>query len=650
MSIIENGNINQILQSYFPNIFFNHVIINNETQIIIRITNIANQLCLELEINKTMPEVLVIKHIKKCDNENPDPEESMTGIGSGKYLLHCIELLAKDLHINKIIIDNDASVINIRCKDKSFVFSLKYLYLFSFGYTWYGKYGFKLKYQSDLFIESIHEFINQPFTDPTSRPFLTLRPSLSKNVNIKVNDYFQHMLKDIQKRTKENKCITRKDSIDLERYYTILQHYIQLWNQFISNKQINDDGPYIKMINGGTLNANNKTNKTKTNKTKTNTRKTNNRKTKRNIRNKSKPKLEQRGGEKTKIPGISSNIYWVTDSQYFDQITEPAINYNYIYIAIGAKDNNSMIRPIPGYGNKGSCELIPHFLEEYLLFEKERDIISNPKLLIVIIDEFNVESEKNNNIHILHNRCIELNKQNPLCKIDIYVINKLFDKSLSNEMLDYLNKPQPPLLPQQLPQPPPLLPEQALLQDPLLLPQQLPEPLPLLPQDPLLPQPQPLPQEPTKRQHTRDNLWICNYVHFYNPNSLDEKIEGDVSKLCIEIADANNGELQRNVYKWLGKYSPDLLCLQKKHDILVTFLFYKLPRSRITNKEKIDFVQKRTPLLSTINIINICYSNIIYDDANNNMYYEWDVDINNHHYEKIYSILFEPYYHFINQR
>ena len=637
MSIMENTSyINQILQSYFPIIYFNPIIINNETNLIIIIKNKLDQLCLELQINKTLPDILLIKNIKKCDDPQ-NIEETMAGIGSGKYLLHCIELLAKDLHINKIIIDNDASVINIRCKDKSFVFSLKYLYLFSFGYTWYGKYGFKLKYQSDLFIESIHEFINQPFTHPEpSAPnnrFLFWKTSSPQN--IKVKEYFQNMLMDIQKKTREHKCTNKKDMIDLEQSNAVLQHYIQLWNQFISSKKINDDGPYIKDFlfenahsMGGSSAKSNVANaeRCKTinrggvskkrmvqSKMKSSKRKTN--KKSKKIRKTPEIKKKQKGGE-------PPNIYWVNnDSQCFDQITEPAIDYNYIYIAIGAKDNNSNIENLPGYGNKGPCELIPSFLEEYLLFEKDKNkdgTSDPPKLLIVIIDEFNAEDQKAHNIAVLNERCIELNNQNPLCKIDIYVINKLFDGTLSAEILDYLNKST-----------------------------SLPEPMQPL-QEPM----QPL--DTIKRQHTRDNLWICNYVHFYGPNPREEQIENHVSQLCVDIAKANNNELINNVYKWLGKLSPNVLCSQVKYDGL-KFKYYRLDKT--PNKENVIKTMKL--LLNTINIITICTSNIVYDDETKQMHNEWDYyklgmlpenRLLDYQYDQIYDILFNDYTRFLNRK
>ena len=268
MSILDEfESINRLINSYFPSELFK-IRVTGDSQINIFVENIEDNKCIELVINKAVPTILLIKYLQKCDTIDTP------GTGSGKYLLKSIEHLAYDLGMTEIMIDMDASSLYIRCNNKNYDFSLKNLYLFSSGNTWYGKYGFNLKYKSDRFLHNVNEFINQPFIDIKKN---TVQNFFKPKKQILIKDYFKNMLDDIQKITRNKTCINASDDAILENYYRVLQHYIGLFDR-INN--INYDGPYIKLVQrerGGT-------NKLRKNKTKRINKKSRKNKTKRRKR------------------------------------------------------------------------------------------------------------------------------------------------------------------------------------------------------------------------------------------------------------------------------------------------------------------------------------------------------------------------------
>jgi hypothetical protein len=243
MSLLDDfESITRVINSYFPSELFK-IRVTGDSQINIFVENIENNKCIELVINKAVPSILLIKDLQKCDTLDT------SGIGNGKYLLKSIEHIAYDLGMTEIMIDMDASSLYIRCNNKNYDFSLKFLYLFSSGNTWYGKYGFSLKYNSDRFLYTVNEFINQPFIDIKKN---SVQNFFKPKKQILIKDYFKNMLDDIQRLTRNKMCINATDDAILENYYRVLQHYIGLFDR-INN--INYDGPYIKNIQiekGGT--------------------------------------------------------------------------------------------------------------------------------------------------------------------------------------------------------------------------------------------------------------------------------------------------------------------------------------------------------------------------------------------------------------
>ena len=252
MSILDDfDSITRVINSYFPSELFK-VRVNGDSQINIFVENIENNKCIELTINKAVPTVLLIKDLQKCDTIEA------IGVGNGTYLLKGIEHIAYDLGMSKIMIDMDASSLYINCNNKNYDFSLRNLYLFSSGNTWYGKYGFNLKYKSDEFLHIVNEFINQPFIDIKKN---TVQNFFKPKKQILIKDYFKNMLSDLQRLTRNKTCINSADDSILSNYHRVLQHYIKLFDR-INN--INYDGPYIKNIQiekGGTKKS--RMNKTK---------------------------------------------------------------------------------------------------------------------------------------------------------------------------------------------------------------------------------------------------------------------------------------------------------------------------------------------------------------------------------------------------
>ena len=101
MSILDDfESIIRIINSYFPSELFK-VNVNGDSKINILIENKEDKKCLELIINKSVPTILLIKDLQKCDTIEA------IGVGNGTYLLKSIEHLAYDLGMTEIMIDMD---------------------------------------------------------------------------------------------------------------------------------------------------------------------------------------------------------------------------------------------------------------------------------------------------------------------------------------------------------------------------------------------------------------------------------------------------------------------------------------------------------------------------------------------------------------
>ena len=269
----DSASIIRLVNSYFPSELFK-ISVKIEPQINIFIKNNEDEKCIELIINKSVSNILLIKDLQKCNTKGD------MNVGNGKYLLQSIEHIAYDLGVTEIMIDMDASSLYIKCNNKFYNFSLRNLYLFSSGNTWYGKYGYKLKYNSDEFLHNINEFINQPFIDIKQKTFqTTIKQYFKPRETILIKDYFTNMLADIQRLTHNKMCINPEDDSKLENYHRVLQHYINMFDRI---NFINYDGPYIKIIQRG--GKKNKTNKTKIKKKKIKKNKTRKNKIKKYIR------------------------------------------------------------------------------------------------------------------------------------------------------------------------------------------------------------------------------------------------------------------------------------------------------------------------------------------------------------------------------
>ena len=218
-------NIENILKSYFPDIYFTTSVLQSGEITTLSVQNEQSKLCLEMVINANAPDVLTVKQIKKCNIKIDEP-------GSGTYILSCIENIAHDLKIKKIVIDTDVSSINIECGKKDFSFSLKYLFLFSTGKNWYGKHGFNLQYNSENFNRDMQKFISQEFNSSGQSIF---GQSISSGQSILVKDYFKNMRENLKH---EKNCVI------IQKYYNDLQKYIRLWKTEFNYK---DDGPYVKI-------------------------------------------------------------------------------------------------------------------------------------------------------------------------------------------------------------------------------------------------------------------------------------------------------------------------------------------------------------------------------------------------------------------
>jgi hypothetical protein len=253
----DSASIIRVVNSYFPSELFK-ISVKIEPQISIFIKNNEDEKCLELIINKSVPNILLIKDLQKCNTKG-----DMT-VGNGKYLLQSIEHIAYDLGMTEVMIDMDASLLYIKCNNKFYNFSLKNLYLFSSGNTWYGKYGYKLKYNSEEFLHNVNEFINQPFIDIKQKSFQsTIKQYFKPKETILIKDYFTNMLTDIQRLTHNKICINTEQDSTLENYHRVLQHYTNMFDRI---NFINYDGPYIKIIQRG--GKKNKTRKYKNKKSK----------------------------------------------------------------------------------------------------------------------------------------------------------------------------------------------------------------------------------------------------------------------------------------------------------------------------------------------------------------------------------------------
>jgi hypothetical protein len=233
---------NDMLSAYFPSEIFTIEILKKPQTITIKIKNKEQKQCCELIINKVASNSLLIKNLQKCDTA------SLPGVGNGNYVLEGIEHFAKDCKITQLEIDVDSSSLYVMCNNTNFSFSLKNLYLFAYGKTWYGNHGFNLKYNADTFSVNIHNFINRPFIEVTRKPLFSFFSKPKPQMLIK--EYFKNMLSDIKKLTYNKVCANTSDYAILENYSITLQNYIKQFDEFST---INYDGPYIKNIqtNGG---------------------------------------------------------------------------------------------------------------------------------------------------------------------------------------------------------------------------------------------------------------------------------------------------------------------------------------------------------------------------------------------------------------
>ena len=236
-------NIEKILKSYFPELYFSTSVSQSGDTTTISVQNKQSKLCLEMVINANVPDVLTVKQIKKCNIKIDEP-------GTGTYILSCIENIAHDLKLTKIVIDTDISSIIIQCGKKDFSFSFKYLYLFSTGKTWYGKHGFNLQYNSEKFHKDMQHFMSQEFISSgqsisgqsisgqsisgQSISGQSISGQSISGQSILVKDYFENMRENLKH---EKNCVI------IQKYYNDLQKYIILWKSEFNYK---DDGPYIK--------------------------------------------------------------------------------------------------------------------------------------------------------------------------------------------------------------------------------------------------------------------------------------------------------------------------------------------------------------------------------------------------------------------
>lgn len=212
-------------------------------------------------------------------------------------------------------------------------------------------------------------------------------------------------------------------------------------------------------------------------------------------------------------------------------------NYSNIYIAIGAKfqpDNYP-----PEIENTGIYQLVPEFI-------LDQDV----KTLIIIIDQFN-EDELNKNKKVIEKRIrvrtedehkdehkdeLELNKTENK-QIDYIIINQLLDRSIINKLKNLIN----------------------VLDD-------------------------------------SQNIYISNYVYFFNPNDSDIIIERQIDTLLDELLQQLKLKLgtetlpvNKNVYKWLGNIEPSYIC---RFNLYVVVSRQIALKKRVLNEVNVSQINK----------------------------------------------------------
>lgn len=156
------------------------------------------------------------------------------------------------------------------------------------------------------------------------------------------------------------------------------------------------------------------------------------------------------------------------------------------------------------------------------------------KSLIIIIDTFS-EEELEINMDIIRQQYSD-NKDSSIDDFDVIIINHIFDIEISNNIIDFLST----------------------------------------------------------KENTKTNLWICNYVVFLSsepkPNEL--VIEENVSRDCKYIAEANDKKLEKNVYKWMGKYNfPNILANDEQ---VALILLRPLKTTKGPTEEQLNSIKKNT--------------------------------------------------------
>lgn len=148
------------------------------------------------------------------------------------------------------------------------------------------------------------------------------------------------------------------------------------------------------------------------------------------------------------------------------------------------------------------------------------------KALIIIIDEFNRELEINKsmarNIYAGNESLVD----NINTEYTFVFVNSLFNDSLVNQILMYLTN---------------------------------------------------------KREDAK--LWICNYVYFFNPNELEEKIAKKVNDLVKKLAGPNNMYIN-DIYRWIDIVNRNYVVKINCPDVAIQMIVMDSKRKPISEKQK----------------------------------------------------------------
>ena len=152
------------------------------------------------------------------------------------------------------------------------------------------------------------------------------------------------------------------------------------------------------------------------------------------------------------------------------------------------------------------------------------------KSLIIIIDTFSDE-ELELTKSTIRNQYLN-SKDSEVDNFDIFIINHLFDREISEKIVRFLST----------------------------------------------------------RENTKINLWICNYVVFLSPtpSPMEKEIEKTVDQNCNYIANINDKQLEKNVYKWLGNFNYPKILSNKSNYISVLYILSK----RSLNQKEKGFLKK----------------------------------------------------------